>query len=59
VTKGEVELYEPDVYTTCIQEDEKDEYWMIPYVEDEDEEKEGDDENEDEEEKWLFFGRIK
>ena len=59
VTKGEVELYEPDVYTTCIQEDEKDEYWMIPYVEDEDEEKEGYHENEDEEEKWLFFGRIK
>lgn len=52
VTKGEVEFYEPAVFTTCIQEDEKDGYWMIPFVEDEEEEEEGNEEDEDE--KWLF-----
>ena len=56
VTKGEVEFYEPAVFTTCIQEDEKDGYWMIPFVEDDEEEEEGNEEDDDDE-KWSFAAR--
>jgi len=50
VTKGQIELYEPPVYTMCIQEDEKEGFWMIPIENEEEEE-------EEEEPKWLLCKR--